>query len=519
VPKSYVRRSGIGSAPYPLIKIPHSDMAPADWFPDLAKAATVIVTKSGRWSDIFGSTTLSRGDVVLIPADVTVVYDESSQTPIGGLAVKGSLRFATSSNTLLTGGSIMTYPGSRFEMKPSSSVTSVITFSGIVDSARDPSQVLPGFVAIGGAIDIEGTAVANPFARVAPVIEPEKADPSDWRYHGTADRTLLYGETLDIALSDAGYRIDPVRNVVFRSATTTLTERGNMLFTGDTSVTVRDAAFIDLGRTTVKPVDDSTFDAYGAVIHVGTNERGRYALHAHHLERPFVFAQNVIEHSPRWGIVNHASFGSIADNIVIGAAGTGIIGEAGVESGDVSGNLVIGLGGGDGLGDDERFGSSQGTDIAHGGFGYWFRGPFLTVHDNAAIGYFPISAYSYFVHPGFTHNMMTKIPGMPKDLYGKTGPDLISLNPIRLFSRNSAEGYFGNEGFSIFYSQSPQVISGLDLDMRGKSLSTGVFLRHSKQLTVADSHLRSDGAGAALVSSPNPGFVDASNVLVEGFGK
>lgn len=522
---------------YPLIKISHLDMAPVDWFPDLASAATVTVTKGGQWSGIFPRGSLDADDIILIPAGVMVEYDVPGGTGIMAIVVKGTLRFSDAMDTKMTVGTIMVYPGGKLDIgSADAGIISELIFSGAVDTAKDPAQALLGLIALGGTVTIEGARIETPFARTAAAngertagangvaaAGPIKPDPTDWRYHGTSERTLSFAETRQDALMESGYTANMARNVILRSVRAAGTgngRRAHILLTGKTRATVRNTAIIGLGRTTVEQTGDASFSDTGVFTHEGANQRGRYPLHAHHLEMPFVFDGNVIDGSPKWGIVNHGSFGSIKNNIVAGAAGAGIVGEDGVESGLVAGNLVIGTGGGSGLPDDERFGPSKGRDMAHGGYGYWFRGPFMDIRDNVAVGYFPEAAYSFFVHPGFARTMMPEVPGMPADLHGKSANDLIAKSPIRLFSGNKAVGYFGDDGFSLFYSLVPQTIERFELEMLGASSSArGIFLRHSVALEVMDSTLSAAGAGTAIESSPTPGLITASNTSIKGFRK
>src|SRR5262249_25970340 len=64
------------------------------------------------------------------------------------------------------------------------------------------------------------------------------------------------------------------RNVVIRSANPSGT-RGHVLFVHQADVDIRYTLFQDLGRTTIAPLDSTTFDGNGMPTHLGTNQIGR----------------------------------------------------------------------------------------------------------------------------------------------------------------------------------------------------------------------------------------------------
>ncbi len=150
---------------------------------------------------------------------------------------------------------------------------------------------------------------------------------------------------------------DLSRNVVIASQNP-LGTRGHALFTDRADVDVRYAHFDRMGRTTTSaPVDSTTYDATGNAIHIGTNQIGRYALHAHHLFGPstpradgyqFSFVGNALDggtadtESQKWGIDVHGShYGLIQANVVYNASGAGIATEDGSESYNLfDGNFV-----------------------------------------------------------------------------------------------------------------------------------------------------------------------------------
>ena len=172
---------------------------------------------------------------------------------------------------------------------------------------------------------------------------------------------------------------DFTRNVVIASQNPAGT-RGHVLFTDRADVDVRYARFDRMGRTTNDPLDSTTFDANGNVTHIGTNQIGRYALHAHHLFGPatpradgyqFSFVGNAMDgdadvaDARKWAIDVHNNFyGLIQANVVYNAVGTGIT-EDGSESYNLFDSNFVARVGGTGLRNND------GTD----GQAMWFHGP------------------------------------------------------------------------------------------------------------------------------------------------
>ncbi|HEY0908328.1 MAG TPA: G8 domain-containing protein [Candidatus Paceibacterota bacterium] len=547
-----------------------------DWIPDLSAVATKEVSSSGAWSKIFPYGALAPADIVKIPKGVMVIYDISTTTPLAAIHVAGTLAFSTTTPTKMSVGTIFVDGGTL--AIDASRTTADILFKGSVSKEKDPLQITLGFVAGGGTVSIQGRVLSQPFAyaegnagertlRLDRAVDwragdevyvssgnDASVDSTFWAYNHrdwslrrpfpeTGERAKVVSVrgaavTLDKALSyDHAQSVaaDVTRSVTFRSDPANAGgARGHVMLAGMTDATVQYARFYDLGRTTIAATDD-TLVPNGVVTHTGTNQRGRYALHAHHLMRSFLFEGNVVygseiarkvrsgteravSGSPKWGIVNHDSNGIIRRNVVIGAAGSGIVGEDGTETGVVENNLVIGTGGGSGDNDDERFGVTKSLDMAHGGFGYWFRGPFLEVRNNIAAGHFNQAAYTYFVHPGFLREFIRDDPGVPADLRGKRQKDLVSVNTIRQFSGNTAAGYFGNAGFVMFYSQVVQPIDSFTMRAFGSGPVDGVLSRIMKGMRVSNSDLRGTGGGDALVASES-GPVEAVNTVIDHFAQ
>jgi len=162
--------------------------------------------------------------------------------------------------------------------------------------------------------------------------------------------------------------------------------------------------------------------------------------------------------SPRDGMVAHNSRVHILDNIIVGADGTGIFLEDSTETGPVTNNYIIGTGGGTRGGDDGRFSTQKGLDMAHGGFGIWCRGKLALVQGNHAEGHFGFAPYAFFVHPNFiSDKRVPDVPGTPPDLIGKTMHEIstsinggLQLQTYGGFVSNTAVGTF-QHGIDLSY--------------------------------------------------------------------
>ena len=525
-----------------------------DWIPDTEATATLRVEGSGLWSEIFSTTPLTGDDVVLIPTDVVVTYDAVSDQPLRGIIIQGTLRFSPTLNTALKVGTLHLRSGGTLDIGPDAGVTAAVTFSGTVNTVEDPGQFLLGLLVTGGTVLIEGQPHQTPFTRIveahagSDVITVEEAD--GWRigdevyladtqrvanvgvwnftYQSQTERAIIASVsgnqiTLDppLVFDHDGFVANVRRNVIFASDPDG--DPGHLLFGGHTSATVKHAAVRFLGRTTVDPVDDTEYDDQGNVTHVGTNQRARYALHCHHAHTKFLFEGNAIVNDPahrsRFGIVNHDSHGDILGNTVIGASGSGIFGEDGVETGRVENNLVVGMGGGSGSSDEDRFGSSQGKDMGHGGFGYWFRGPLLEVRDNIAVGHFSSAAYDYFTHPSFVSGNVPSLEGVPNDIAG-THID-ISRTPIQAygaFENNRASGLFP-QALSVSYSSPPEGNRLRNFSVTFTSTNaTGLLLIHGgRQILEYPNFIGTGGIGVKSRSG-NEAAVDIIGGRIVHFG-
>lgn len=124
--------------------------------------------------------------------------------------------------------------------------------------------------------------------------------------------------------------------------------RGHVMFMHNDNVIVRDAAFVDLGRTDKLFLkDNAAISDEGELISGGTNQEGRYGLHFHRTGAediegtPAIADGVVVKGSPGWGLVHHQSFLNVSDSVVYEVMGAGMMAESGDEIGIWSNNIVI----------------------------------------------------------------------------------------------------------------------------------------------------------------------------------
>lgn len=395
--------------------------------PDLAPRPTVASIADGLWSDRATWTDGKipwEGDVVAIETHVR--YDVTSDAAIPALAIHagGTLDFLPHVPTRLRVGTLQVHAGAALRIgtlaAPVTARAELNFLDRRPDTTLDPEQYGTGLVAMGD-VSIEGAA-KTPWARLASEVRAGDTtialDRSlvGWRpgdtifvpdsrqlpidssapYQGEFRVIESAGETIAVdapfAIAHPGARdaegairfLPAVANlsraVVIRSENSEGT-RGHTFFSGDGFVSIRHAAFVDLGRTTAAPLDNTAIDASGKVTRIGANQIGRYPIHLHHHRGPkstpadgrsFVLEGNAVYSTVptnRWGITVHrAHHGLIKGNVVVAVAGSGIITEDGNETGNIFEANFVSQVSGRGRA-DQRSG-----EIGIEGSAYWFRG-------------------------------------------------------------------------------------------------------------------------------------------------
>ena len=177
-------------------------------------------------------------------------------------------------------------------------------------------------------------------------------------------------------------------SLVIESEDPALSQRGHVMIMHEhTGTSISNTAFRQLGRTTVElPPTKITLGPDGEFISGDANTIGRYPIHFHGrsgasvTEVPHQFIDNVVEDSPRHGIVNHGSNVSARGNLVFNFAGSGVFGENGLELGDFTSNLIVGARGPVAVLDPATEAAT--FNFGFEGYSVWLQGPGMKVVGN-----------------------------------------------------------------------------------------------------------------------------------------
>ena len=385
---------------------------PNDTIPNFVAHPTIVSVASGNWSNpaTWSSDRVpAAGDIVEIAGGTTVTYDVASTAHLGGVGVdpQATLEFRTDINTEMYVTDMVVFYGGTLQVGTAASpvapgVTSTILINNVpLDAANDPSQYGNGLIAL-GTVTIHGApkdgyeqlatapragdatlTLATPAAgwRVGDELFLPDTRQLDWNQRGS-DYVPEYEYPIIAGISANGLVLtlsaplafdhpgaedgngtltylpqvaDLTRNVVVRSESGAGT-RGQVMFLWKADVDVEDAEFLGLGRTTINPTDDTTYDSSGDVTHVGTNEEDRNAVQFRDLIGPatpqadgfqYTFVDNsvfcpIMENQMIWPInINNSSYGLIQGNDAVDWWGAGIVTKTGAEiDNTISGNFV-----------------------------------------------------------------------------------------------------------------------------------------------------------------------------------
>ncbi|KAB1192787.1 hypothetical protein GJR96_04760 [Haloferax sp. MBLA0076] len=388
----------------------------------------------GLWrvSDTWEGSAPGDGARVHIPADVTVTLDHEATSRLRTVRVDGTLRVDPTTTTRLQLGTLAVTETGTLELgTPENPVQrdagARITFldEGPLDESADPERIGRGLLTLAGAtVRIVGEPVTPwlhlerpPHAGETELLVTDS--PTGWE----AGETLVVAgmhpdrdedEVVTIAgVDESRIRLesplefdhDPPREslsgvvaamdraVTLESESTRTKRRGHVMFMSD-DVHVSHAAFSALGRTDKsRPFTDPTNGV--PPEDADPNPQARYACHFHRTgtgteNPPRVVEGCVVDGSPGWGYVNHASYVRFEDNVSFRVFGAGFVAETGAERGTFRRNLALRSHGSGSVPDGRQFkAESPGNidDFGHGGYGFWFQGPTVAVEDNVAAGH------------------------------------------------------------------------------------------------------------------------------------
>jgi G8 domain/PKD domain len=280
------------------------------------------------------------------------------------------------------------------------------------------------------------------------------------------------------------YVANTTRNISFETEGGTaapLLSRGHVMFMHNPNVVVENAGFYDLGRTDKNQLIDDVGQNVDGSQGNGTNPRGRYPLHFHRTgidQAPVVATGNAIVGSPGWGLVQHESSATLADNVVFDVVGSGIVAESGNETGTWNHNLTIKTTG-DQLKDNlDFFGPrSQRFDFGFNGEGYWVQGAGqiaiqnnIAISAGAGIGFLGFEWGTEAARPVQTI-AVDSLPAYLKDIAkGTDDPTQIEVSAVPLRQVTGFESYNVGIGINVW----SRMFNGdgqldVDFDSKGKT--------------------------------------------------
>jgi len=451
-------------------------------------------------------------DAVRIASGTDVSYDRVSDEALTCLKVVegGQLRFTPTVNTRLKVGTLVVFGyleiGTAATPVAEDVNAELIIADKPLDTTTDPNQFGAALLVLHeGKLTIHGAPKQPGFVRLAQ--EPTKgattlftAEPvaswkpgdrialPDTRQLTLAERNTYVPqiETLTIGAVTGGTQLSLIgslqfdhkgarngagvleflphvanltRNVVIRSENPAGT-RGHVLANHQADVDIRYAEFDGLGRTKAEECLDSTlFDDTGHVIYLGDNQIGRYALHLHHVMGPMTtpangfqatLVGNVINGSPKWGVVIHDTHFALAQgNVVVGAVGAGIMLEGGNEFEDIVERNFALNSQGSGEGIESRVNEG---DFGHEGAGIWSRGPFSTIRNNV-VSSVRLNGFAFYLG----HLGTVKVPLFKgADTSDPAQTKRVNANgvPLKHFTGNESYGAIKN-GFEFWFFGGP----------------------------------------------------------------
>lgn len=478
----------------------------------------------------------------------------AQRNALHAIRVDGTLQFATNVNTGLLVDTIIVEPKGTFLMgtaaqRIAANVTASVVFaSGAIDLNWDPLQFSKGLVSH-GTVSIYGSTVtsfepATTGLSAGTTTVNLAAVPTGWR---AGDNIVITGDTatnannqnqdesLQIA-SIAGnlvrfttplkfnhsagsvYVADETRNTTFSSENAAnISQRGHVMFMHNANVQVDAAGFYGLGRTDKSQLIDDTLqvpllDANGnpvlnpdgtpqmQITHIGTNVRGRYAVHFHRTgDGPAaglaVINDSAVVGSPGWGIVNHSSNVDVSNNVVFNVFGAAYVTEAGDETGDFRNDIAIHSQGSGGAIDGP--GQEAAQDFGQLGVGFWMQGPNVSLINNVAAG--QRSSGFIFFQQGLNQAGLgvTTISGADLSQYAWANPTVnypVASVPIKQFVGNSAfattiglQTWFGQVSVPVQRNSESEMqsFSAWDLSPGG----IGVFANYTNLMCFDDLNL------------------------------
>lgn len=494
---------------------------PKDKIPNYTANPTIRSTESGNWSSTstWSCTCVpsSSANVKIEPGH-TVTYDVASTAELTALGIEGTLVFGSTINTKLHVGTLTVYRAGRLDIGTSSAPiasdkTAEIVFNDTaIDTNFDPNQYGIGLIVL-GEINVYGRNIGKTWSRMTSdllatqttsavednisnwaagdlLVIPDSRQIQMQHKWSTQEREFqtlhveeievgsISGSTITLATAaahdhkgrtsnDSTFEKYPhignlTRNVIFRSENPSGT-RAHGIATERAKVDINYAAFIDMGRTTAEPLDSSTFDADGNVLHVGLNQIGRYPFHLHHHMGPinptntgyqFRVVGSAFDGCEKWCLsVHNSHWGLINNNVLYDATGSSFMTEEGNERGnEITNNLAV-LSGKPSYhwyepiygGVTRTPGGGEWHDFGWEGSGFWFTGTDNIVEGNVAA----TMAYAGVMYNARSPSKFTEIQNPRTPL--KRGADIDNASDWRQYVQPEIPpGVISSDGNEVY---------------------------------------------------------------------
>ncbi|MDP5307749.1 Ig-like domain-containing protein [Paracoccus spongiarum] len=408
--------------------------------------ATSIAINHGDWND---PSTWHNGRVpgaganVLIPEGIAVEYSAVNNASINTVRVDGMLSFATDEDSRLLVDTLVVSPTGHLQIgtaddpvEAGTNVDIVFADNGNIDVGWDPALLSRGMVAM-GQVDIAGTEKSSHLKVDVDAMAGDtrlvlEEAPEGWQvgdklvltgtyqqgfYWNNATSRMDFAESQDeevyitaingnrVTLNRPltydhdtprddlkAYVANMSRNVTFSSEggeDIPNHQRGHVMFMHNDDVDVRNAGFVDLGRTD-KSIYAGPASEFGGVGNLSAtdNVEARYPFHFHEagvedVENPATAIGNVVDGSPGWGFVQHSSNANLTSNVAFDVWGAAFVAEDGNETGTWYRNIAI-KSQGWAAGDVAVKHSEVDGNDARTGDGFWFGGRLVEAVENVA---------------------------------------------------------------------------------------------------------------------------------------
>jgi hypothetical protein len=443
---SFVLLSPIGAAAQPVALV-HSQLH------GYVASATATAARSGNWS---APSTWTSGAVpgsrarVAIPSGIVVTVDREIATDYDWIRVDGTLRFQPDVRTALVVETLVAM--GRLEIGTQESpirpdVTARLIIHSLgkpIDHGSDPLELTRGVIAmapvsIHGAGRTEVVSISDLPSAGATTLQLD-GDPSGWQIGDelvvaptvydqdeVVTITSIRGRTIGITpalkftrrnVPRSGLQIHVghlMRNVVIQTDPSQAGDRflqGHMMLMGG-GHRIFNAAFVDFGRTTIRPVSDPILRTDGRrdpslMVGCGLDEeniRGRYSLHFHNPgpDSPLSIVEGVVVRVKRnagfkIGIQNHSGYVAVRRAVTHQIDGSHWFGEEGNERGEYRDGLAVHsrgsgasthvhLSGGCGRRLFPEVYHRRRHDMGHRGAGIWLQGGQVDVVGNVFSGH------------------------------------------------------------------------------------------------------------------------------------